>query len=246
MVGGHAVIRTDGHDAMISGPISGGILLQPHQDRSGHPDPHRHAHLRRHHPGLRRHAAGERYPHVIFSAGLVHVNNGGTLAGSGTINRLVTVNNGGTLGPGAGVGTLTLGRIGFQPERHRHLLVGGGSLRKDQIVVTTGPVNLTGITVTLGLFDRGLGTNVTPEMQFPLLTVAGTNSITGFNPVNFNVFFTDTPNWTTGQFSLNVVQMGGNTSLVLSNISPVPEPACLLAIAGLALGIVAWNRRRGR
>ena len=156
------------------------------------------------------------------------------------------MNTGGYLDPGAGVGTLTLARLEFGSSANANYLWEAGASAQDQIVVTSGPVNLTGITVNLGLFDRGLGTNVTPEMQFPLLTVAGANSITGFNPANFNVFFTDAPNWTTGQFSLNVVQLGGNTSLVLSNISPVPEPAGLLAITGAALGLNAWRRRRWR
>jgi hypothetical protein len=99
--------------------------------------------------------------------------------------------------------------------------------------------------VTLKLYDRGLEFNVSPDMQFPLITVAGAGSITGFNPANFTVQFTDTPNWSTSQYSLNLVESGGNTSIVLSNIAPVPEPAAALAIAGLALGVAAWRRRRG-
>jgi len=74
--------------------------------------------------------------------------------------------------------------------------------------------------------------------------VAGTGSITGFDPAKFTVVFADTPNWSTSQYSLSVVEMGGNTSLVLSNLSPVPEPTGLLAVAGLALGLAARRRRR--
>ena len=117
---------------------------------------------------------------------------------------------------------------------------------RDQIVVTNGPLNLNGTQITLKLYDRGLGTGVSPDQQFPLITVAGSGTITGFNPANFTVQFTDTPNWSTSQYALSVVEVGGNTSLVLTNLAPVPvpEPAGLLAVAAGGLALAAWKRRR--
>jgi autotransporter-associated beta strand protein len=243
-VGGHANFRTTGTDAMISGPISGAEyptnLTKVGAGTLTLAGTHTY--------GATTHVSGGTLEvngtlTSGFQTGLVHVNNAGTLAGSGTINRLVRVNNGGTLAPGAGVGTLTLGALEFASGATANYNWEAGASAQDQVVVTDGPVDLTGITVNLGLFDRGLGTNVTPEMQFPLLTVAGANSITGFDPDNFNVFFTDTPNWSTSQFSLSVIQMGGNTSLVLSNLSPVPEPASVLALAATALALARRRRR---
>lgn len=181
---------------------------------------------------------------LVSSAGGVNVNNSGTLGGSGLIDRVVTVNTGGTLAPGAGVGTLTVRTLVFGASPNATFEWEAGASTHDQIMVTNGPLNLAGVQATLKLYDRGLGFNVTPEQQFPLITVAGTGSITGFNPANFTVVFADTPNWSTSQYLLSVVEMGGNTSLVLSNLSPVPEPTGVLAVAGLALGVATLRRRR--
>ena len=253
VLAGNSALRTTGQDAVISGPMSGGnqtlTLTKTGAGTLTLTGTHTFGAIIQITTGTL-HVNGTLSPAGGNPSGgpdtvMVHVNNFAALGGSGTVHRLVRVNTGGYLDPGAGVGTLTLGALQFGSSATANYLWEAGASAQDRIMVTSGPVNLTGITVNLGLFDRGLGTNVTPEMQFPLLTVAGANSITGFNPANFNVFFTDTPNWTTGQFSLNVVQLGGNTSLVLSNISPVPEPAGLLAIAGAALGLNAW-RRSGR
>ena len=118
-----------------------------------------------------------------------------------------------------------------------------GASTQDSIMVTGGPLNLTGIKTTLKLFDRGLGLNVTPDQKFALITVAGTNSITGFDPANFTVNFTDTPYWSTSQYTLSLDTVGGNSVIYLSNISPVPEPAGVLAVAAAGLMGVALRRR---
>jgi fibronectin-binding autotransporter adhesin len=184
---------------------------------------------------------------AFFStAGGVNVNNGGTLGGSGTIDRVVTVNNGGTLAPGASPGTLTVNTLSFAAGANATYEWEAGATVQDQIVVTNGPLNLTGISLTFKLYDRGLGTGVTPDQMFPLITVAGVNTITGFNPANMTVVFADAPNWAAGQYTLSVANSGGNSVLYLTNLAPVPEPAGLLAIAGAALALFARRRVRSR
>src|SRR5262249_51242247 len=102
---------------------------------------------------------------------------------------------------------------------------------------------LTGVHLTLRLYDRGLGFGVDPAQMYPLFTVAGTNSITGFDPANVTVVFADTPNWATNSYNLSIISSGGNTALALSGLAPVPEPTgCLLAATALAL--VAGSGRR--
>jgi autotransporter-associated beta strand protein len=244
-IGGNAAIRTNtGFDATISGPITGAdytyTLTKTGAGTLTLTGTHTYG-------ATTQVSAGTLLVNGTlassFSAGLLHVNNGGTLGGSGTVGRLVNVNSGGTLAPGAGTGTLTLGALQFASGATATYPWEAGASVQDQIVVTSGTVNLTGISITLGLYDRGLGTNVTPDQQFPILTVAGANSITGFNPANFNVVFADTPNWSTSQYSLTLAQIGGNTALVLTNIAPVPEPAGLLALSGLVLAFAVRQRR---
>jgi fibronectin-binding autotransporter adhesin len=241
---GHAVINTNGHDGTISGPMTGGNYTSI-LTKSG--------------AGVLTLSGANNFPLTIqvaggtlrvnstlgnpFPSGLVHVLNGGTLGGSGSIQRLVRVHSGGTLAPGAGPGTLTLGALEFVSSASANYDWEAGASSQDQVVVTSGPVNLTGISTTLRLHDRGLGTSVTPGQQFPLYVVAGANSITGFDPTKFTVDFTDAPNWVAGQYTLALGASGGNTVLYLTNIAPVPEPAGLLAVAGATLAVAGWRRR---
>src|SRR5262249_22607463 len=136
-----------------------------------------------------------------FTNGPVTVASGGTLGGSGTVDRAVTVNDGGTLAPGAGVGTLTVRTLGFAANANVAYEWEAGATGQATLLVTTGPVNLTGVHMTLKLYDRGLGTAVTPSQQFPLVTVHGLNTISGFDPASFTVVFADTPNWSTSQYA---------------------------------------------
>jgi autotransporter-associated beta strand protein len=177
-----------------------------------------------------------------FSNGPVTVASGGTLGGSGTVDRAVTLNDGGTLAPGAGVGMLTVRTLGFAANSNAAYEWEAGSTAQDNLLVTTGPVNLTGVHVTVKLYDRGLGLAVTPNQQFPLVTVHGLNTITGFDPANFTVVFADTPNWSTNQYGLGVGTVGGDSVLYLTNIAPVPEPSGLLAVAGAGLLLAARRR----
>ena len=245
-IGGNVAIRTNfGFDASISGPMSGGEYIYT-MTKTGTgtltlTGTHSYA-------ATTQIIAGSlRVNGTLtdsFTTGYVHVHNGASLSGSGTVMRPVRMNNGGILEPGAGVGTLTLGELEFATTATAGYLWEAGAAAQDHVVVTNGPVNLTGIQLNVGLYDRGLGTSVSPDRQFPLLTVAGTNSITGFDPAKVAVFFTDTPNWSTSQYSVNVVQLNGDSVLMLSNISPVPEPAGVVALASAVLGLAAWRRRR--
>jgi autotransporter-associated beta strand protein len=178
----------------------------------------------------------------------VTVANGGTLGGSGTVDRPVTVNSGGTLAPGAGVGTLTVRSLAYAASASASYEWEAGATAQDQVVATVGSLNLTGIQMTLKLYDRGLGTNVSPSQRFPLVTVPGTGTITGFDPANFTAVFAGAPNWVAGQYAVGVTASGGNSVLYLTGLTPVPvpEPAGLLAVAAAGLAAVTYRRRRRR
>ncbi|HSQ54695.1 MAG TPA: autotransporter-associated beta strand repeat-containing protein, partial [Gemmata sp.] len=137
-----------------------------------------------------------------FLTTVATVNSGGSLGGNGTLNSFVTVNDGGTLAPGAGTGTLTMHSLAFAANANATYEWEAGASTQDSITITNGPLNLSGIHTTLKLYDRGLGFNVTPDQKFALFTVAGLNSITGFDPANFNVVFADASAWASGQYTL--------------------------------------------
>lgn len=211
------------------------------------------------------------------SAGTLYVNgdqtsatgnvtvSGGKLAGSGTLGGAVNVNSGGTLEAGnAGLGTLTV--------KNNVTVNSGGTLRAelgssgsaDLLAMNSGSHTLdlksgttlalvadgfSGTTFTLadlnGTTDGLLkidGTNVAANSTIAVFTSSGGNNGTD-NNANLN-------------FSLSGFNLNSGDKLSLRRDSagdlvlvftPVPEPAGLLAVVGLATGGgLAWRRWRGK
>ncbi len=150
----------------------------------------------------------------LSSSGIVTVNNGGSLAGAGTVLGAVT--NGGIVAPGAGtIGTLTVGSYTQNPSGILAAQVGptGSSLLK-----VNGPASLGG---TLNL---SYGTGFLHPGTYPLLSATsitgGFSTVTGTVPsVTMAQSFLDTP---TG------------ISLVLTHLSVLPDPPTVLPALTIA------------
>jgi autotransporter-associated beta strand protein len=200
--------------------------------------------------------------------GSVTVNAGGTLEGTGTITGATTVNAGGSINPGTpgtpglpgvliaaattingGTGTSwkvklfavgpnspttaasdpnTVSILSVTGANNLNLVTTGGPIRFDLTNLAgtfteNSPVSYVIATTTTGAI-RENGTDVLAGN--PLL---GTNyQFTGVNATDFN---------------LRVESVNSVNSLVLS-FTPVPEPAGVVVLGGLALGGLGWIRRR--
>lgn len=201
----------------------------------------------------------------------VQVNPGGTLSGTGTINRSVTVSSGGTLeGGSGGIGTLLI--------NNSVTVNSGGTLRAELGVGTgTGAADLLNLSggsgalvlasgAKLNLSANGFGpTGATTYtlanlngsgMTFGGITVGSGQTIAVFTSTGGNTgtvaidpaFSGSTLTFDlTGFTTLNsddrfTLQRSGN-NLVLQ-FQPVPEPATVLAVGAAGLAAASWVRRR--
>lgn len=112
----------------------------------------------------------------LDAGGTVTVQNGGTLGGTGTIDRTVSVQSGGTLAPGTSPGMIGTGAL---------TIASGGSLAAeidgpvagtnyDQVVVT-GAVDIAGATLILS----GSGAGISPSNPIVLINNDGSDAVTG-------------------------------------------------------------------
>lgn len=201
------------------------------------------------------------------ATGAVSVNNTATLAGTGTLGGAITVNSGGTLegGTASTVGTLTV---------NNNVTVNtGGTLRAEISGASSDRINMQGGTganvLTLGnnsilslsassfststtyiladlggtgtslLVVNGSGVGINTTISTFTFTSSTAGSSTGAVVINANGF-----NLTAGDRLL--LRRDGNGDLVLS-FTPVPEPAGVLLVVGLAsAGGLAWRRWRKR
>lgn len=195
--------------------------------------------------------------------------NGGTLGGTnGTISRAVTVNSGGTIEGGT---TSTIGELNVQ---NNVTVNSGGNLRaelgagtsSDRLDLTGGTNTLdlkngsliqlsangftrSGTTYTLADLDSATatllkvnGSDVNPNTTITTFTSTGGNGGTNSNGVGDVDFVLSGFSLTSGDRF--VLQRNSVGDLVLS-FTPVPEPAGVLLLCGLAgAAAVGWRRWR--
>jgi fibronectin-binding autotransporter adhesin len=197
------------------------------------------------------------------SLGAVTVKSGAKLGGFGVYAGMLTVNAGGTLAPGASIGTLTA----TNNTSAAAALQSGANWEVEFNHPNTSVAPVNGFThdffrdngtssvLTLGstlnfVLSGSAGTSVPYTKNVPVSYTVATfnNSSVGagviatgttytFNTTNF--FPTGAANVTGYLYSAAVV---GN-NLVLT-ITPVPEPATVLAICGVGAGMMSFIRRR--
>ncbi|MEI9894055.1 MAG: hypothetical protein WDN28_09255 [Chthoniobacter sp.] len=176
--------------------------------------------------------------------------NGGTVGGSGTINRPFTLDTGDVLSPGNGLGTLNTGVETWAGGGRLRLEIGsvtGGGGTGWDLVNVTGALSLTassGSKFTLELDSltsggaSGLLGNFNPNANYSW-TFLTAGSVTGFNASAFTVDTSGFQNAFNGSFSVGLTGDGQGLTV---NYLAVPEPsAALLALGGAAL---LFRRRR--
>ena len=182
--------------------------------------------------------------------GQVTVSSGATLGGVGIIAGPVSVSSGGTLLTGAanGLGQLTTGgkTTLASGSTYQTTLAGtaAGSQFGQLIVKSGGSIDLGSATFAPTL-------SYVPNPADKLFIINNQNAsggLTGtFNGLanNATITFGD---GTTAQISyfgdIGSGNISGGNDLVLYNFVPVPEPTTVLGLAAVALGGLAWRRRR--
>lgn len=198
---------------------------------------------------------------VIVSGNLAtsafRVGNGATLGGTGTVG-FTTVESGGTLSPGNSPGQITLGHTVWQ----------GGASYVWQINDATGTAGSTtgwdhaqingslSITASSGSpftfaiasvqpnspYAPGAAANFNANQPYVWRVASTTQGITGFAADNLLLDTSNFANATQGG-SFSLQSDGNNLNLAFA---PVPEPATNATLAGTALGVFAWLRRKFR
>lgn len=184
--------------------------------------------------------------------GAVTVNSGASLGGTGTVGGPVTVNSGGSLivGTPTGPGTLTLGGATTlnSAATFRGTLAGAtAGTGYSQLVVPAGG------SINLGSAALDLTLSYTPNPAHVLFLVNNQNATGGLTgtfgglPQGATVTF---PDGTTALISyvgdVGSLSATGGNDVVLYSFVPVPEPASVLGLAAVAVGGLAWRRRRAR
>ncbi len=195
--------------------------------------------------------------------GIVNVNSGGLLGGTGNVGGAITVAGGGTVRGDslAGVGTLALGS-------HLTIASDAGNGGKIQSTVTGAPgagnskLSFTNGTLTLGdgtgkfTIDLKQGVVAVTEFQTYTITLAtatggglfklGSTTLLA-NDVVSQSRYAVTNNFqygTTGNYVLAVDSTGNNLQLTFT---PVPEPGAMVALGAAGLGLLgAFRRYRNR
>lgn len=187
-----------------------------------------------------------------------HIENGGTLAGTGTLGSL-TLASGGTLAPGASPGTLNAGDTiwngGATFDFEIDNAIGSQGTNWDLLAITgTLTINaIAGNQFTLNIDTLLNGTNnagamanfdadTTQSWTFATTTggiTFGENASVG---ASFALVTTGFANATNGSFSIS--QIGNNIALIYTT-SAVPEPSSFAFMAGLTgLAFTLIRRRR--
>jgi hypothetical protein len=180
--------------------------------------------------------AGGRLVNVGAQSGIAPV----VLGGSGTISGTVQLFRTGVISPGTSAGNLTLQNglsctpgSQYRWELNQNTTIGGG-VNWDRISVTGGSVSVNPGAIFLPSF---IGTATVPNGvdSFWQTTQTWDNVILA-GTINSATFSIDNSAWSTfGSFS--TFASGSGISLLWT---PVPEPACVLALCGA--GLLVWRR----
>ncbi len=199
------------------------------------------------------------------SSGNVNVLAGATLAGFGRISGPITVNSGATLAPGGSVGTLTSTNNSNLAAR----LLGGANWEVELNHANTGSSPINGVTHDY-FFNGGASSVLTlgSTLNFTLVGTGGTSvpynlgvpasyTIATFN--NSTIGAGIAANGTTYTFNaagfspnggINVTGYLYSAAIVGNNlvltITPVPEPATVLAVCAVGAAAIGVIRRRRR
>jgi autotransporter-associated beta strand protein len=177
--------------------------------------------------------------------------NGGTLAGSGTVNKTLSLENGDHIAPGDTVGTITLGANltfasgGFYDWQIRD--ADGGPGTGWDFITINGGLNITAaagqfvIDVdSLTLSDMpGLAADFNSSTGYVWKILGTTTGITGFDASKFTVNASGFQNTAGGQWFVS--QTGNDLYL---NYSPIPEPSTWMLLTFVAISAVIGVRLR--
>lgn len=173
--------------------------------------------------------------------GAYTVENGGMLAGSGSIGSTVTVETGGKLSAGESIGSLTISRsVALQADAV--FVVDFDLSSADQLVVTGATSTLGTANAVLVLQPVGLGPGPFGPINVTYTIATTPNSAAGVSGVFKNLVHLA---GNTYQYSSGLVEgtvtYGGNS--ITMTVTAVPEPA---AVSLLAMASLVLRRRRAR
>jgi autotransporter-associated beta strand protein len=195
----------------------------------------------------------------LAAGSAVTVNPGAVLTGTGTVNGAVTVAAGGVVSPGDSPGLLTVnggvtfpaGAV-FRIEIAGATIPGGAASSGLSSGGTLGGINgavagAAGLDIQTGaviLVDI-TGATLLPDTAYSFIIGQSTGAQTMGSSFTF-VFLNNGVDVTAGITpSPTLTMTGGAVNTVYINFTPVPEPAAVLAVAGLGLA-AARRWRRGR
>ena len=215
-------------------------------------------------------SAGQLVVDGSIAGSTVTVNNGGTLAGSGSVGGLI-VASGGTISPGNSPGNLTVeGTLQWNGGGNYNWQVLGTTNTSGatagttwDLITVTGALDLTALT-TSSKFNLNLWSlsSTAPDTNGPIANFNSTtsyewlavsaNTITGFNAAHFAVNVGATngtggfSNPLDGGYLFGVRQDGGNLYVTYGQAAPIPEPGTWAAMAIFAGGAAyaGWRRRQ--
>jgi hypothetical protein len=198
----------------------------------------------------------------------VTVQNGGTLAGSGTVGGIV-LNLGSTISPGNSPGTLNVaGNVVWNPGANYNWQIYDATLGAGtgwDLISATGSLDLTALTVgsefNINLWSLneispndvdGLALNFDPNQNYTWTILTATGGISGFTGSSQFLINTGAINGAAGFANalnggtFSIVQNSNDLNLVFTSASaPIPEPGTWAAAALLA-GATAFMRWRKR
>jgi autotransporter-associated beta strand protein len=168
----------------------------------------------------------------LSSASPVTVATGATLSGPGIVGGTTTVN--GTLAPGNGVGVLTTGKLTFNASGTLAINVIGPTAGTNYSrVVATGPVNVTGATLSLTIAS---GFTPSANTPFDILVNQSGTPVTG----TFAGLPEGAVTSANGQFFAITYHGGTGNDIVLTPSTP-PVPANLVVTAGSGTIGLSWD-----